>query len=149
MPVMTHHSSAVHRRHFAVPVSTVPSHQTMRSALALSPRDFRRERFEAVRPEMSKSLQPGVDILQWSRVQGVDPARAFGANRGKSAFAEYFEVLGNRRLRDFELTLDDRDDFAGGIITNCEQLEDPAPNRISKDIEGMHQSSLGGSGWPV
>jgi hypothetical protein len=84
---------------------------------------------------MSQSLQPGTDILQWSRVLRVDPARAFGTNRGKSALAEYFEVLRNRCLRDFELTLDYRDDFARGIITNCEKLENPAPNRVSKSID--------------
>jgi hypothetical protein len=63
------------------------------SSLAFPAGDLGRESLEAMHPEVSKSLQPGIDIAQRSGVQGVDAARAFGANRREPALAQHFEVL--------------------------------------------------------
>jgi hypothetical protein len=47
-------------------------------------------------------------------------------------------VLGDGRLGDPELLLDDSPDFAGGLLTLGQQLEDAAPDRITENVEGVH-----------
>jgi hypothetical protein len=47
-------------------------------------------------------------------------------------------MLRHRRLGDAELTLDDGADRPGRLLTTGEQLEDPAPDRITEDVERVH-----------
>jgi hypothetical protein len=49
-------------------------------------------------------------------------------------------VLGYGRLRDPELRPDDPSDGACGLFAVGEQLQYPAPHRVTKHVKGMHGS---------
>ena len=73
-------------------------------------------------------------------IDGVEPAGALGADRGEPVVPQHPQVLRHSRLRDAELPLDDLGDRTGGPLPIGEQLQDPAPDRITEDIEGVHES---------
>jgi hypothetical protein len=47
-------------------------------------------------------------------------------------------VKGHARLADAELLLHHGADLAGGALAVREQLQDPAPDRIPENVEGVH-----------
>ena len=52
------------------------------------------------------------------------------------------KVLRNGGLRDPEFGLDHRAQLAGGSLSVGQELEDPAPDRITEDVEGMHSANI-------
>ena len=75
-------------------------------------------------------------------VHGVQPPGAFGTDRREPAVPEHAQVLRHGRLGDLELLLDDRGDRSGGLLLVREQLQDPAPNRITQNVEGVHAPTI-------
>jgi hypothetical protein len=51
-------------------------------------------------------------------------------------------VLRDRRLRDPELGLDDGRDRSGGQLTVGQQLQDAAADRVSENVERVHDANL-------
>jgi len=51
-------------------------------------------------------------------------------------------VLGDARLRDAELLLNDRADVAGRQLTVGEQFEDPATDRIAEYGKSVHYTMI-------
>jgi hypothetical protein len=47
-------------------------------------------------------------------------------------------MLRHPRLRDPELGLDELSDLARGLLAIGEQIQDPASDRITENIEGVH-----------
>src|SRR5690242_8436624 len=58
------------------------------AALFLAAGDFGVEGFELVLPEPAEVVEPGVDLAQGRRVEGVDAARAVDADVGKARVAQ-------------------------------------------------------------
>ena len=73
-------------------------------------------------------------------VDGIEPSCALRADGREPAVTEDLEVLGHRRLRDPELGLDDGRDRPRGQLAIGEQLEDPSPDRVSQDVERVHDA---------
>jgi hypothetical protein len=65
-------------------------------------------------PERAEVVEPGVDVAQRLRVDGVEPTGALGAHCRESRFAQNAEVLGHRGLGDPELGSDDVGDRVVG-----------------------------------
>ena len=85
-------------------------------------------------------VEPVVQLVERRGIDRVEAAGALGPNGRESAIAEDLEVLRHGRLRDPELCLDDRTDRTGGHLTIGQQLQDPAPDGVSEDIECVHRS---------
>ena len=100
------------------------------------------ERVQVGGPERAEVVEPGVDVAQRLRVDGVEPAGALGAHAREPRFAQDAEVLGHPRLRDAELGTDDLGDRARRVLTGREQLEDASADGIAEDVERVHDSSL-------
>ena len=112
----------------------------MQAALALAARELRRERVEALIPEAPEGFDPVVDLAERRGADRVQPARALGPDVRETAIAQDPKVLRHRRLRDPELRLDDRRDRPRCQLPGSEQLEDPATDRVSENIERVHGS---------
>ena len=112
------------------------------AALALAARELGRERVEPLVPEPAEVVEPVVELVERRRVDGVQPARALRPDRREPAVAQDLEVLRDGRLRDPELGLDDRRDRARGQLAVGEQLEDPAADRVSEDVERVHAAKI-------
>ena len=67
-----------------------------------------------------------------------------GSDGREPAVAEDLEVLRHGRLRDPELRLDDGGDRSRRQLAVCEQLEDPATDRVPEDVERVHGRSIEG-----
>jgi hypothetical protein len=104
--------------------------------------EFGVESVEAVGPELAVAVQPGVDLLEGDRVDRVEAAGAVDGDGGEAVVAEYPEVLGDGGLADAELFADRRGDPAGRQLPVGEQLQDPAPDRIAENVEGVHGSTI-------
>src|SRR5690606_38451919 len=109
------------------------------SARALPAGDLGGERVEPRAPEAAEAVEPGVDLGQGARVDGVDEARSLGAHGREAVLAQDLELLRDGRLGDAELAGDDLDDLARGVLTFRQKLEDSPPNGIAEDVEGVHQ----------
>src|SRR5258705_3883355 len=104
-----------------------------------------RQRVELMLPEPAELAHPRIDLAQRPGLDRIDAARSISAHIRKAALAQHLEVLRNRRLRDAELALDDRDDVARALLAARQQLQNPAANRIAEDIESVHQPPFGGA----
>ena len=96
---------------------------------------------EPLLPELAERRQPGVHLRQGCRVDRVEAAPAVGADRGEAALAQHLELHGHRRLPDPELPRDHLDHVAGRLLAAGQQLEDPAPDRVAEDVEGVHSGT--------
>jgi hypothetical protein len=110
----------------------------MESALALAASEFGRERVEALTPEPAEMVEPVVQLVERLGVDRVETAGALGPDGREPALAEDPQVLRHGRLRDPELGLDDRGDRPGRQLAIGEQLQDPASDWVSEDVECVH-----------
>ena len=83
--------------------------------------------------------EPVVELAERRRVDGVEPAGALGSDVREPAVAQDLEVLRHGRLRDPELGLDDGRDRPRGQLAIGEQFEDPPADRVSEDVERVHE----------
>jgi hypothetical protein len=67
----------------------------------------------------------------------------------EAVLAQCPEVLGNGRLRDSELILDDFGEASGGALTADEQFQNPAAHRIPENVKCMHGGLSGSQLCPV
>jgi len=101
--------------------------------------DLGGERVQVRSPERAEVVEPGVDVAQRLRVDGVEPTGALGAHRREPRFAQDAEMLGHRGLGDPELGSDDLGDRARRLLTAREQLENASADRIAEDVERVHK----------
>ena len=64
------------------------------------------------------------------------------ADADEAGLPQHPQVLGHGRLRDAEVALHDGGQLAGGVLAVGQQLEDPAPHRVSEDVERVHPANL-------
>ncbi len=106
--------------------------------LALAPGELGRERVEALAPEPAEVVEPVVQLVERRGVDRIEAACALGPDGREPAVAQDLQVLRHGRLRDAELGLDDRGDRPGRQLAIGEQLQDPASDGVSEDIERVH-----------
>lgn len=94
------------------------------------------------RPEPTKVGQPLVSLPKRLRRHGVEPPRAHGTHPGEPVLAQHLQVLRHGRLGNAELVLHNRGHLTGGPLTVGEQLENPPPNGITENVEGVHHTIL-------
>jgi hypothetical protein len=80
--------------------------------------------------------------LQGRGVHGVQTPGAVGADNREPVIPEHAQVLRHSGLGDAELVLDDRANRAGGPLTVGEKFQDPAPDRVTENIERAHKTSI-------
>ena len=110
------------------------------------PPQLGRECVEPLLPEPAERREPGVDLGQRGGVDGVEAVPAVGATVAKPlsrSTLSCMDTAGCPIPNSFEITSttspDDRSPLG-------QQLEDPAPDRVAEDVEGVHHSpSSGGS----
>jgi hypothetical protein len=56
--------------------------------------------------------------------------------------AQHPQVLRHARLGDAELLLHERGHLAGRALAVGEQLKDPAPDRVTEDVERVHGTTI-------
>jgi hypothetical protein len=117
------------------------------TSLALAASQFGRKRVEALLPEATERVEPGVDLVERRRIDGIQPPGALRPDRRETAVAQDPEVLRDRRLRDPELRLDDRRDRPGRLLASGQQLEDPPSDWVAKDVKGVHGRSIEGDAY--
>ncbi len=100
------------------------------------------EGVEALVPEHPEPVEPHVDLLQRSWVDGVEPTRSGGPDTREPRLSEHPEVLRDRRLGDAELRLDPLGDRPRAQLAAGEKLEGTAPNRVAQDVEGLHGGTI-------
>jgi uncharacterized protein len=93
-------------------------------------------------PEPPKDGQPLVGLPQGSRFDGVQPPGPLGADTCEPVVPQHLEVLRDGGLGNAELVLHHGGHLAGGPLTVGEQLEDPPPNRVAENVEGVHPTIL-------
>lgn len=122
------------------PSTAPPSRLAPRAAtLFLAARHFGGERIEPRLPEATELTEPGIDLRQGARVDGIQASRALGAHAREAVVAQHFELLRHRGLGDAELLRDHLHDLARGVLAEGQELQDATPNRITQDVEGVHQ----------
>jgi hypothetical protein len=104
--------------------------------------DLGGKRVQVRGPERAEAVEPGVDVAQRLRVDGVKPTRALGAHRRKPRLAQNTEVLGHGGLGDPELGSDDLGDRARRLLTAREELENPSADGFAEDVERVHKRSI-------
>ena len=87
-------------------------------------------------------MKPAVELLERRGVDRVQPARADRSHGREPAVPEHLQVLRDSRLRDAELRLHDRGDVPRGDLAIGEELEDPASDRVTEDVERVHLASV-------
>lgn len=98
------------------------------------------ERGQGRFPESAESSQPGVHLGQRIGFQGIEAPSALRANAGEPGLAQHPQMLRDRWLRNAELALHDPADVTGGRLAGGEQLDDPATDRISENVERVHET---------
>jgi hypothetical protein len=114
------------------------------AALPRAARKLGRERVEPLIQELAEMVEPGVELTERWCVDGIEPPRAHRPDGREPAVAQDLEVLRHGRLRDPELGLDDGGDRPRAQFAIGEQLEDPPPNRIAKNVERVRALILEG-----
>ena len=109
-------------------------------AVPPAPGQFGAERGQRRLPESAESSQPGVHLGQRIGFQGIETPSALRANAGEPGLAQHPQMLRDRWLRDAELALHDPADVTGGRLAGGEQLDDPATDRISENVERVHET---------
>jgi len=94
------------------------------------------ESTEALLPKTAKLVEPGVNLLERLRIHGIDAARAFNTNAGKSALAQHTQVLRDGGLRNIEFLLDYGYHRACILFACREKLENAAADRVAEDVKG-------------
>lgn len=102
---------------------------------------------EGLAPVRAEAVKPLVDGPKGGRVDGVEPACAFGTDRREPVVPQHPKVLRHGRLRDAELLLNDCGDRTGSPLPVGELLQDSAPNRITENIEGVHEPTMTASAY--
>ena len=101
------------------------------------------EGVETFGPHLSVRLQPCVDIAEWLRGKGVDPARTVHLNGDDTCLAQHSEVLGNSRLRHFQ-RVDQAADVPPAtlkcVVGHChtEIVQNAAARVLSHNGEAVH-----------
>jgi len=98
----------------------------------------RKERIEGWGPLPAEPVDPLIDLLQGLGPDGVEAPGALGPDRREAGLSQDPQVLGDRGLGDAELLLDGRADAPGALLAVGQQLQEPAPYRITEDVEGVH-----------
>src|SRR5215218_3164776 len=93
--------------------------------------EFGVERGEAVLPEAAVVIEPGVQILERARVEGVEPLLTLGACADESLVPQDAEVPRDARPCRREV----RRDLARAELAFGEQFDDPAPSRVCEGGE--------------
>lgn len=96
------------------------------------------EGVKALSPEAPVAIEPEVGFLQGRWIDGVELLGSDGADRREVVVPQDAEMRRDSRLGNPELLLDDGSDLAGGTLKLGEQFPDPAPDRISRDLEDVH-----------
>ena len=104
--------------------------------------EFGGEGIEVRLPEPAERIEPRVGDLEGRRVDGVEAASAVGAHGGESRLAQHAQVLRDRGLRDAELARDDLAEVAGAALAVREQLDDAPADRVSEDVERVHDTMI-------
>jgi len=99
---------------------------------------LRAGRVSGLAPEAATAVEPDVDLLQGSGVGRIETTSALSPDDGEATLPEHAQVLRHPGLRDAELALDGRGEDTGGLLTVCQQLEDPTTHWISEDLECVH-----------
>src|SRR6185437_16078644 len=98
---------------------------------------------ESLIPERPEPVQPRVHLTQRRRVDRVDAPGSLGPNGREPVLPQDAQVLRHRGLADVELLPDDGGQRPGGQLVVGQQLEDPPPDRVADDVEGVHRFVLG------
>ena len=112
------------------------------TALAAAPSQLCFQRIQWLLPEGSEVIEPLVHFPKRNFADRVQPARSLRPYRRKTGVAQHAEVLGHSRLRDSELCLDHGAQRARALFTLGQQFQDPAPDRVTKNVEGMHTPTI-------
>src|SRR5215472_10511511 len=98
-------------------------------------------------PELAEPLEPYVDLPERRAVHGVQPPGTRGTGGGEPALPQHAQVHGHRRLGNPEFLLDHRADRPRGLLPVGEQFQDPAPDRVTEDVEGVHVATMPASAY--
>ena len=104
--------------------------------------EFRAQRVKSLIPEGPERLQPSIELLQGSGVDGVQSSRALRAHVREAALAQNPEVLRDGGLADAELLPDDNRNITRRELLIEEQLQYPLPDRIAENVERVHTDKL-------
>src|SRR5690606_24688222 len=94
--------------------------------------EFGAQRVELRLPETAERIEPRIRLRQRGGVDRIDPPGALCSHRREPGVAEHPQVLGDRRLRNAELALDDAAEVPRGLLAISEQLKDAPADRITK-----------------
>lgn len=103
---------------------------------------FGLERVQTPAPLPAQVGEPALDAVERSAVEGIEPAGACGAHVGEPALPEQAQLTRDRGLSQPKLGLDDVYNVAGAALAGSEQLEDPPPDGIAEDVEGLHRGGV-------
>ena len=91
----------------------------------------RPESIEAVLPERTVLMQPGLELLEWFGPEGVEATLSVGTNGHEPGLVEDAQVARHPGLMD-SCPLDDVVDL---LLASAQHLDDAAPGRIGKSLE--------------
>jgi hypothetical protein len=84
--------------------------------------------------------EPHIELLQGSRVDGIDPPGALGSDGGEPVVPQHLQVLGDGRVRDAELVADGPRQLSRRQLTLGQEDEQPSANWVTEDVECVHAS---------
>ena len=97
------------------------------------------ESIDVRRPEATELSEPGVELLEWSRLQPIEPALSVYSRFDETGVSQDAKVLGDGRLGHPELTLD----VADGLFGGEQEAENRAAIGLGDDLEcGFHASCI-------
>jgi len=111
-------------------------------ARPLAAGEFRAQCGEWTAPEVFERTQPFARLLESLRVHRIQSSGARRPDGRESLFPEHPQMLGDCRLGDPELVLDDAGDATRGLFSSDEKLENASPDRIAQNIERVHGSMI-------
>lgn len=93
-------------------------------------------------PVSPKAVKPFVRGAQWFSIDGVETPWPVLTHGSEAVLPKHLQMLRDCRLGNSELVLHDRRHCTRRRLTFSENLEDPAPYRVSEDVECVHSTML-------
>ena len=90
--------------------------------------------------------EPGVHLGQRRRVDGVEPAPPSARTVAKPLSRSTLSCIETAGCPIPNSSRDHLDHVAGRLLAVGEQLQDPAPDRVAEDVEGVHRIALVAAG---